>query len=55
MMTKARVKLLLTDKLRAGYARDSVRIVHATLRAMLNAAVDDGVILANPADRMGWH
>ena len=36
-----------------GFAKDTVRIMHATLRAMLNAAVDDGVILANPADRLG--
>src|SRR5262245_53737496 len=34
-------------------ARDSVRIIHATLRAMLNAAVDDGIIVANPADKLG--
>jgi len=34
-------------------ARDSVRIIHATLRALLNAAVDDGVIIANPADKLG--
>src|SRR5437762_3731907 len=34
-------------------ARDSVRIIHATLRALLNAAVDDGIIVANPADKLG--
>ena len=34
-------------------ARDSVRIIHATLRALLNAAVDDGVIITNPADKLG--
>lgn len=33
--------------------RNTVRIIHATLRAMLNAAVDDGAILANPANRLG--
>src|SRR5262249_47076932 len=36
-----------------GFARDTVRIMHATLRVMLNAAVDDGIILVNPADRLG--
>ena len=40
-------------KLGAGFARDSVRIVHAILRALLNAAVDDEVILANPAAKLG--
>lgn len=32
---------------------NSVRIMHATLRGMLNAAVDDGLIVANPADKLG--
>src|SRR5262249_33678666 len=35
-----------------GLARGSVRIIYSTLRALLNAAVDDGVILANPATRL---
>ncbi len=39
--------------IRVPLARDSVRIIHATLRALLNAAVDDGIIIANPADRLG--
>jgi len=42
-----------TRDTREPLARDSVRIIHGTLRAMLNAAVDDGVIVANPADRLG--
>lgn len=32
-----------------------MRIIHATLRALLNAAIDDGVISANPAARLGRH
>jgi len=40
-------------KLSAGLSRNSVRIVHAVLRALLNAAVDDEVILANPAAKLG--
>jgi hypothetical protein len=35
------------------FARDSVRIINATLRALLNAALDEGVIVANPADKLG--
>ena len=52
-IARGRVKAFLVEKLAAGYARNTVRIMHATLRVMLNAAVDDGVILANPADRLG--
>ncbi len=50
---RGKIKGLLTEKLTSGLARNSVRIIHATLRGMLNAAVDDGVILANPAQRLG--
>jgi integrase len=52
-LTRAHVRELLTAKLGAGLARNTVRIIHATLRAMLNAALEDGVILRNPADRLG--
>jgi len=45
----------MARKLKAGLSRGTVRILHATLRAMLNAAVDDGVTVANPADRLGRH
>ena len=34
-------------------ARNSVRIIHATVRAMLNRAIKDGIILANPANQLG--
>lgn len=50
---RARIQALLAEKLVSGLVRNSVRIIHATLRAMLNAAVDDGVILSNPAGRLG--
>ena len=53
ILARGRIKMFLATKLTSGLARNSVRIVHATLRAMLNAAVDDGVILANPADKLG--
>jgi integrase len=52
-LQKGRIKMFLAEKLTGGLARNSVRIIHATLRAMLNAAVDDQVILANPADKLG--
>jgi len=52
-LPKGRIKTLLAEKLNRGLSRNTVRIVHATLRAMLNAAIDDGVILANPAAKLG--
>jgi integrase len=52
-LTKGRIKDFLATKLRSGLSRNTVRIIHATLRAMMNAAVDDGAILANPANRLG--
>ena len=45
----------VTREVRLPLRRGSVRIIHATLRAMLYAAVDDGVIVANPAERLGRH
>jgi integrase len=47
------IKTLLAEKQRTGLAVDTVRLIHASLRAMLNAAVDDGVIQANPAAGLG--
>jgi len=35
------------------YSQDSVRIILATIRAILNNAADDEVIHANPADKLG--
>ena len=42
-----------TKEERLPLARDSVRIIHATLRALLNAALEDGVIVTNPSNRLG--
>jgi integrase len=52
-LQRGQIKTLLAEKLASGLAVDSVRLIHATIRAMLNAAVDDGVILANPANKLG--
>jgi hypothetical protein len=52
---RGQIKTLLGQKLADGLSRGTVRIIHATLRAMLNAAVEDGVIAANPADKLGRH
>jgi integrase len=47
------IKDLLAERLQAGLARDSVRLIHAVLRAVLNGAVDDELIRANPAEGLG--
>jgi integrase len=54
-LEKGSIKSFLADKLAAGLSRNTVRILHATLRALLRAAVDDGVIPINPAEKLGRH
>ncbi|MEO7859883.1 MAG: site-specific integrase, partial [Nitrospirales bacterium] len=54
-LDKGGIKGVLADKLATGLSRNSVRIIHATLRAMLRAAVDDGVLALNPAEKLGRH
>ncbi len=54
-LAKGQVKAFLAGKLVSGLAPATVRIIYSTLRALLNAAVDDGLILANPAARLGRH
>ena len=51
-LVKGDIKALLVAKRGDGYSRDSVRIIHATLRAMLAEAVEDGLLTANPADKI---
>jgi integrase len=50
---RMQIKDLLVLKLGSGLARGTVAFVHATLRAMLSAAVDDCIIVANPANKLG--
>jgi integrase len=54
-LDKGTIKNLLASKFAAGLSRNTVRILHATLRALLAAAVDDGVISVNPAEKLGRH
>jgi integrase len=46
------VKALIARQRAAGYARDSVRITLAVLSALCEAAVDDDLLIANPAHRL---
>jgi integrase len=50
---RARIKALLASKLEAQLSVDTVRLIHATLRVVLSAAVEDGILLANPALNLG--
>ncbi|MBU6435080.1 MAG: site-specific integrase, partial [Nitrospirae bacterium] len=50
---RGRIMGFLAGKLTGKLARNTVRNIHATLRAMLKASVDDGVLLSNPAEKLG--
>ena len=50
---RGRIMGFLAGKLAEDLARNTVRNIHATLRAMLKVSVDDGVLLSNPAEKLG--
>ena len=52
-LNRSAIKTLLAEKREAGLGVDSVRLIHCAIRGMLNAAVDEGIILANPAAGLG--
>lgn len=52
-VNRGHVRKLLAAKLQAGLSKNSVRLIHATLRAMLAAAVEDEIIKSNPAAGVG--
>ena len=47
------IKAFLAQKRAAGLSKNSVRLIRSTLSVMLSDAVDDGIILANPALHLG--
>lgn len=51
-LQRGRIKAFLTAMLERK-SGGTVKILHATIRAMLNAAIDDGLIHSNPALRLG--
>src|SRR5262249_37846023 len=51
-MRRPLVNALLAQQRSAGYSRDSVRITLAVLSAMCEAAVEDELLVANPAHRL---
>ena len=46
---RGHIKAVLVDKRAGGLGKNSVRLIRTTLSVMLSDAVEDGVILANPA------
>jgi integrase len=50
---RAAIRHHLVGFLRGGMARGTVRLIHSVIRALLNAAVADGLITSNPADKIG--
>jgi integrase len=52
-LSRQMIKRLLLAKRQGGLAKNSVRIIRATLSVLLSDAVDDGILLANPAASLG--
>jgi integrase len=52
-MDRGRIKLFLSEKLNAGLEKRTIRNIQSVLRAMLNAAIEDGVIATNPSAKLG--
>ena len=50
---RGQVKLFLAEKLNMGLEKRTVRNIQSVFRAMLNAAIEDGVIASNPASKLG--
>ena len=46
---RSHVKRLLVDKHELGLSKDTIRLIRATISAIYAAAIDDGVVLINPA------
>jgi integrase len=51
-LQRGKIKAFLAEKL-LDHKPNSVRLMHAVLRLVLNAAVDDGLIVGNPCDKLG--
>lgn len=47
------IKLFLAEKLHSGLEKRTVRNIQSVLRTLLNAAIEDGLIVSNPAAKLG--
>ena len=52
-ISRGMIKIFLAQKRAAGLSKNTVRIIRTTLSVVLSDAVDDGIILANPALSLG--
>jgi integrase len=52
-LTRQQIKEVLAERMRAGLGRARVELALAVLTSCLNAAVDEGLVAANPALRLG--
>lgn len=52
-VTYSVVKDFVIEKAHTGLSRDTVRLMVATLRAMLNEAIEEGLLKENPCRRLG--
>ncbi|MBI4523938.1 MAG: site-specific integrase [Deltaproteobacteria bacterium] len=52
-ISREMVKKLVAEKVRAGFSRSYVRNIIVPLREMFNHAIDDGLVISNPASRLG--
>ena len=52
-ITRDMVKDVIAALVKKGLSRNSIRIAHATLRVILNSAIEDGLLAANPAQKVG--
>ena len=50
---RALIKRFLAQKRASGLSQNTVRIIHATFRALLSESIEDGVISINPASGLG--
>jgi integrase len=52
-LSRGHIKDLISTKLESGLSRNTVRLIRATFHALLNEAVEDGIIQVNPAAKRG--
>ncbi len=52
-LTRASLRELLAQKVEAKLSRNTVRLIHAAVRALLSEAVDEEILIANPAAGLG--
>ena len=52
-LDRGRIKMFLAEKLHAGLEKRTVRNIQSVLRTLLNAAIEDNLIAANPAAKLG--